>query len=1020
VANDIHNYLSAMIGAAKSKSGDELLVFGIEQVLAGAQPRQAEILRRCAVPRWIDLGVLELLRGSSEGNERIFDLLRNYSFVRDLGDGRLMYHDQVRATLLDHWEREDPAALRDLHQTLYTYFGRRTTPAGGTQAMPLLPESSTLRAIPARGQADLLRREALYHLFQLNADQALAELRSAFDEFEASHRLAEAELLLQAADAADLQPDQRDRLQFMQARVLQAGLSLDDAGTLLEQLHIRQDLAADLRADVARALGEVYAETGRWARATGLYRQSLAYYVRADDRRAAAEIMLLLGEAYQSLGLSTGSWHVPTPSAWWLLRGLHNFSLWLLGLPFRLIILVLGSRNRLLPLPAYCARYQNWLLIRLYNTARIWYRQARQAFQQLGDEAGMLRAEQRLCDILLIYGYTDEAQARIERLMERPAARDPYRRAWLQRSLAECRLAVGAPDQARRLLADSLRLFRDMGDVRREAVVMMLNGRAAASAGDADVALESFRDSLERFRVLRYATARERILHDLRAWQRRLTTSRDVGRRIDALIDAEPEKRYVGRFIRRYQPLLQVASLIALPLALLITAMIAPTTSFFATESGVVSLAQFYDPVRIVAVLGVLLVLYLSVYAGMALALIVYLPLSSIEQRQPDLIVTDHHGIARYNSVGDCAQRLEWGSLQRWLALDRCFWERPLPLYSQTFLEDRSGRDLVIDGITGWYSELQRDLGMRLAANGSSLQRHDLGYRLLRSVGGGLTLLGLVLLLLIAVVENRWLAVPPWFPAEVFALLKTVGLGGVFLLGPIAYWMVTRPLQIQRMLLDDQRWPTILVGLGALPIVLYLVSGGRAITVAALNYTSCIWGFYVLSEALSVLFAPTRRRLRAVFVSAAMLIALVMTAQPLFGLYLQEVAAVATNQSDRPLLTGEPAPDVAAICARGYTAASDARDLGADAYLTYMEQGHCAANSGRWDLAAESYRLAVEQSRPGSSERVLALYNLERALRAIGVNDEAIQVRLVYRQICLESVDARDACNWLQISESTP
>ena len=126
--NDLHSYITSMAGAARSKSGDELLVFTVEQVLAGVGPRQADVLRKVAVPRWVDASVLRALRESDEGNQRVLDLLREYSFVRDLGDGRLAYHDEVRKAFLDEWSRERPDELLQLHRRLYQHFSQRTTP----------------------------------------------------------------------------------------------------------------------------------------------------------------------------------------------------------------------------------------------------------------------------------------------------------------------------------------------------------------------------------------------------------------------------------------------------------------------------------------------------------------------------------------------------------------------------------------------------------------------------------------------------------------------------------------------------------------------------------------------------------------------------------------------------------------------------------------------------------------------------------------------------------------------------
>ena len=77
-------------------SPDALIVASLQRVLDEAGPRQAEVLRRCAIPHWFDLGVLAMLRERDDGNERVLELLRGYSFVRQLGDQRYAYHDAVR------------------------------------------------------------------------------------------------------------------------------------------------------------------------------------------------------------------------------------------------------------------------------------------------------------------------------------------------------------------------------------------------------------------------------------------------------------------------------------------------------------------------------------------------------------------------------------------------------------------------------------------------------------------------------------------------------------------------------------------------------------------------------------------------------------------------------------------------------------------------------------------------------------------------------------------------------------
>src|SRR5437868_5260559 len=82
-----------------SAAPDDLIIASLQRVLAEAGPRQADVLRACAIPRWFDVEVLAVLRGRSDGNERVLELLRGYSFVRDLGAGRYAYQDVVRKAL---------------------------------------------------------------------------------------------------------------------------------------------------------------------------------------------------------------------------------------------------------------------------------------------------------------------------------------------------------------------------------------------------------------------------------------------------------------------------------------------------------------------------------------------------------------------------------------------------------------------------------------------------------------------------------------------------------------------------------------------------------------------------------------------------------------------------------------------------------------------------------------------------------------------------------------------------------
>ena len=189
-----------------------------------ARPRSCA----CAVPRWFDLAVLAVLRGRADGNERVLELLRGYSFVRPLGAGRFAYSDEVRAALLEEWRAERPDELRALNQRLAAHFAGRAAPTAEQQRSP-----DAAIAIQPGGDWALWRREALYHQLMLDPRAGMAQLRAEFDQAEAGPRLADCEALLQTALEAPL--DARDRLwlRYLRARLDRLALRLPAASEQL-------------------------------------------------------------------------------------------------------------------------------------------------------------------------------------------------------------------------------------------------------------------------------------------------------------------------------------------------------------------------------------------------------------------------------------------------------------------------------------------------------------------------------------------------------------------------------------------------------------------------------------------------------------------------------------------------------------------------------------------------------------------------------------------------------------------
>ncbi|MFL5803088.1 MAG: hypothetical protein ACJ8CR_15290 [Roseiflexaceae bacterium] len=949
-------------------SPDELIVASLGRVLEEAGPRQAEVLRRGAIPRWFDLDVLAVLREREDGNERILELLRGYSFVRELGEGRYAYHDAVRDALLKEWREQRPDDLRAINMRLAEHFGDRVTTT--TQSMRTLPKGPPLTTISATpsGQWDLWARESLYHQLMADPRAGMERLYIAFDQMEATHRLADAEALLQITRDVPLDETGRLWVCYLRARIEHAALRLDEAAAQIDDILGQPVLDPLLGAEARQTKGEIYAETGQWARATELYRDSLGYFTAAGKPHQAAEAMLLLGDAYRGLGLNTGGWHVPAHPQNALLRALGQIWRQLLSLPFVLVAFFLRRTPWTLPRSEHLAFYQNWLLVRLYRTAQDWYERARDAFRDLGDDAGVLRAEQCLAEILLIFGYADDALALLAELRERPAAHDPYTRLWLDCGRAAALLDKRQIAAAQAILDEALLRFRELGDVRREAVVLELQASAAELSGDQDAALAKYRSCLERFRALRYTAAREHALYALRAWRRRVGRG-PLSDRIGALLAEEPEKRYVARFPRSQLPLLQVLTLAAIPIALLLLAIVLPNqTVQRIAGSPLPELLTSYSPWRALFILAVLLLLYSTVYTVLALAVIFFIPLVSLEREQPDYLITDPDGITRYDYRGERAERLRWAEIRRWIRVDRRVGERPLQLFSLTFLETADGRDLRIDGITGWYISVQDDIARHLRAVGNPTKSHDLGLTILHSRISLLPAIGLPLLLLFIAAESGW---ANWLiqllPPPIYAICSLVIFSGALLLIPLAYWLATQPLKLQRVIGLQDRWPWIvgLIGLGA--IGLYFLSSGEGFQQSRALYVGLLlWGAYLIADAAATLLAPRNRTARTISVVAALGVALLIASPRISTIYYTTLSQIASQQALDEPSSGSPlaGPAVGGSAAQAVQAGDvivqDPQFSPDQKAQAYINQGKAYYGAHEYELAVQAYTQAVQ------------------------------------------------------------
>lgn len=942
------------------QSQDTLIAATFQQVLDEVGPRQAEVLRRGAIVHAFDAEVLAVLRERAEGGARVLAALAEYSFVRVAGPGRYAYQDAVRAALLREWREQRPDEYRAINARLADFFAARAAQPSAEPAPDLMA------AIDRREEAELWRREALYHRLQADPAAGLAELRAEFEQAAASYRPGAAEALTQIAAEAPLDAEGQRWLRLMRARLAQVSLQLDSAASQLEALLAEPESAPLLMAEARQALADVLAETGQWARATELYRAALATYEAAGAPARAAEVMLRLGAAYRGLGVNTGGWYVPDMPQNPLLRTLGQAWYRLLALPFMLVAYFLRRTPWTLPRAHLLAPYENWLLARIFRTAQVWHLRARSAYAALGDELGQYLVEQQHAEILLLFGYAADALAQFDALRERPPARDAYRRLWIDTDRAATLIELGEPGRARQLLAELLPGFRALGDVRGEAAVLALQGRAAADAGDSAAALASYASGLARFRTLRYTAAREQTLYALRAWQRRCGPGELAGQ-IGALIDQEPEKRYIARFPRSLLPLLQGLVLGGVPITLLLASYVSPSQIVRQIgDSPLVEVGTFFDLWNVLLLSLGLGLLALGIYALVGLALIFFIRIEALEREQPDYLITSAEGIARYDYRGALALQLRWDAMRRWIRIERRLWRRPLALFSLAFLEDTDDCDLRIDGITGWYGGLQRDIGLRLRAAGNPAQAESCGIRLGPSKSGALLGLGGLLLLQCISTDNRWSdALIRMLPAPVYALIYLLAFSGLLMLIPFSYWFVRHPLAIHRSLRLHDRWPWVVGALG-LAALLFELLGNWPLPVAALNIGVQLWGAYALAEAIYTIWLPRRPALGRALIVATLLLTALQAAVPTGRLYAATLSKTYSRQAD---YDAAQAIDVGAVAGAPAAGSDDPAALPlplpeVNTASAWQRIGNALYMKGDYAGAVEAYTRALQELPP--------------------------------------------------------
>ncbi len=834
------------------------LQLSITQILEGMKPGQAEVMRRCAIPRWFDEDILAVLRDRNDGNNaKILQQVIEYSFVRQVGEGRYAFIDDVRQYLLEDW-RLRPDELHPIHQRLYTYFERRMGSTMVENRATWLREivsydlllASTTSVSPQKPTAG----SELLTQTMTRVERALLRFRNLFDAAFNAHRMAEAEAVLLAAEEQSniLTPLVRDWLFYYRGKMNFAMVRLDAASNCFELLLKRDDLDPELKVLVALSLGDVQVEAGQWSASILSYQAALA--MAKIEPAQQAEAHLGIADAYNEIAVSAGGWHQPQIQKYPIARAFAKIFQSIAIVPMFILVSLLRRLGAAVPKPLILLRYQNWLLARIFRASREQTMAAYTIFKQQKDEVNLIRCEMRLIDIDVLFGSIDQAIALAKKSLARPGCEEPYRKARVQVTLARALIAKHDFPQAIEILNQALTVFRAVDDGRWESRALTTLGRALQVSGQAEAALNTYKAGLARARGIGSVLSRERILYELRSWRR---SELSYPSEISTILRDEPTQRFVARFPRFLLPYLQVGQTLLIPLILVLAAIVAPTvetqTIIQASSNFVLPAADVYvfpwyrliiSPLTMLVVTGI-------GYSVLGLIVLWYMPMNQLRNNQPTVHIVTPEELIHQDQSGKESHRIKWPEVTEIITADRRVWKRPLMVFSRSFVRSTKQRLLRVDGITGWYNTLIYLIEKRASDAGAQINYLSADISLLRSAWGVVIGLGAALLMLMITSVNGWIPnIAQFLPATLYSIIQLISFSGVLLIGPTIFWTVIRPLRLDNEFALDERLPRLAAIIGLIVIILFAITDGAIVRVPIFSVSLFIAGVYVFSEGI--------------------------------------------------------------------------------------------------------------------------------------------------------------------------
>lgn len=735
----------------------------LDAIVANSHPLMVEAFYLAAIPRWYDHSFLKMARQKDDGREEgLITRLSRYSFVsasQQYDEAEPVYYVRAeeRDFLQKRWIAEDPQAYRLAHQRALAFWEAQPDPNPFAQA-----------------------QNRLYHQFFVDYDASIRDLIALFRTYTNERHLAAVERLLSAAEEAhtylalldaELTPGFDSLILYLKARLAQLRGHWEHSLELLKS--IEPNAAPDLSSYIARAYGFAFAEEGNYVEAIQKFTEALALFDRQGEtftdsqnlQNDRAYTLMALGDAHVDLAITVrGRVEQRRPRSSFQ-QHLRDFFTFFAALPLVLYLTPsLGWRvwhPRFWPV----LRDLDWIIARLFVTGAKYYDKADRLLEQYGTPAESVVADEKLANLYLALGDTQQAELRFLRLWtESETPLSSYHQAAVCVGVGETYLRLYRPRQALKPLRAALPVLATYEDRELEARARDLLGRALLSTEEPAEAISHLIAAQEWYQAQEKWTEATRLVEYVEVWEQSREVTDPVQTQIKALTDGLQKRQYMGIFQHRLPVYFRRLVLMALPVILLIAQLLAVTVE---TGSGLAPDIRFrpaplldpnqevilnldlgvttahvtvLDDTNVVVVWAIALLFgYVLISLLSGLAIIRFTQLRTVQARGREATVCfDNHAV----TVGkdDTAQTLRWADISRFIKADVRLWLRPLRNGSGFGL-GAAQEQIAVGGNISRYAHVREQVEQRVTP---ATRIVNLDYAILRSKMGILFVLNLL------------------------------------------------------------------------------------------------------------------------------------------------------------------------------------------------------------------------------------------------------------------------------------